>query len=503
MAKPVAATTMCEQMATIDFSDIQDAPVQVIASTPVQATKEAPSYCDVEGYVLPQVGFEIELPSSQWNGKFMEVGCAGTCGKVWLAWCAGPLRKGYACVGSDMGHKGTSTDGLWAYNNVQAELDWAYRATHVVALAGKAIAERYYGQAPNKSYFLGCSTGGRQGLIEAQRFPWDFDGIVAGAPAIDSPGGRMRQLWDLHALLDRSRNPILDSATLRLLHDAALAACDMDDGIQDGIISNPKSCRFDPSKLACNGKNASKCLTDVQVQAAKAVYAGPTTSHGVKIYAGGLEPGSELEWADLVDSFGSRIADFFKYMGFIPPPGPSWSRSEFDFDRDYKRLDLMNALYSAANPDLRRFKAAGGKMIVYHGWADKAVAPKESVDYFETVERTMGGSALTRDFFRLFMVPGMSHCTGGAGAFAVDYLSYLEKWVERGEAPERMTGAHVDDINWGEAFGLQFPLAPTNKVSFTRALYPYPMVARYKGSGDPTDYKNFKPVAPSDPLRSR
>jgi hypothetical protein len=492
---------VCAQIVAHDFSNVEEAPTQITSSNFVPEAGDAPAFCKIEGYVSPQIGFELQLPTSNWNGKFLEVGCAGTCGIVWTGWCAGPLGKGYACIGSDMGHKGTSTDGLWAYNNVQAELDWAFRATHVVALAGKAIAENYFGRPPAKSYFLGCSTGGRQGLMEAQRFPWDFDGVIAGAPAIDSPGGRMRQLWDLHSLLDNERKPLFDDEALQVLHEGAMAACDRDDRIVDGIISDPSHCKFDPSTLACKRSGQSKCLTQAQIQAAKAVYAGPTTANGVKIYAGGLEPGSELEWRDLVDSFGARVADFFKYMGFVPDAGPTWTYHQFNFDRDYKRLDQMNALYSASNPDLRRFQAAGGKLIVYHGWEDKSVAPAESVDYFQTVERTMGGRGPTDSFFRLFMVPGMTHCTGGNGAFAVDWLSYLERWIENGSAPDSVVASHIDNLDWPHAFALAFPLSSKSPVSFTRPVYPYPRWARYKGSGDPKDHNNFEPAPASKSLR--
>jgi feruloyl esterase len=300
--------------------------------------------------------------------------------------------------------------------------------------------------------------------------------------------------------------PILTRADLERVHDAVVAKCDMDDGVKDGVIGDPLHCKFDPAELLCKPGQTTGCLTGAQVEAVKKVYAGPMTSKGEKIYTGGPLPGSELNWIGeggpdpYVSSSGGCIADeFFRYIGFVPAPGPGWKFTDFDFDRDYKRLGVAEALIGAANnPDLRKFKAAGGKLIVYQGWQDQSDIPEDAIDYYEAAEKVLGGRVPTQDFFRLFMVPGMDHCTGGAGAFAIDYLSYLEAWVEHGQAPDVMIGAHVQGVDWGGALGLKFPLDPAIPVSFTRPVYPYPLHAKYKGAGDPNDAGNFEPAEPTD-----
>src|SRR5262245_6708609 len=229
----VTGAEQCTALKNVDFSNIQDAPTQITAAKLI-GTKGDPVYCQVQGYVSPQVNFEIRLPVSNWNKKFMETGCAGACGTVLIDWlCPSLLGKGYACIASDMGHAGKFGNGLWAYNNLQAEVDWGYRATHVTALAGKAITERFYRKAPDKSYFMGCSTGGRQGMVEAQRFPWDFDGIIAGAPSSDQSGAIMVRLGAALAMRAMDGSSILSQEDLQLVHNAVVAACDMNDGVRD------------------------------------------------------------------------------------------------------------------------------------------------------------------------------------------------------------------------------------------------------------------------------
>lgn len=485
------AASRCKALGSAEFSGTVDAPTQVMAAQLVNAVGDSPAYCQVQGYITPNVGFELRLPASDWNGKSFQAGCGGWCGAVLGPYfehaCDAPLRKGYACIATDSGHKSTLGDLKWAYNNIQAELDYAYRSTHVTALAGKAIAEHYYGRAPSRSYFMGCSGGGREGMVEAQRFPWDFDGIISGAPAINVTSGVMRLLWAAVAPLGKDGESILSRADVQLVHDAAIAKCDMDDGAKDGIIGNPPACKFDPSELLCKLGQKAGCLTRAQVQAVKKIYAGPMTSNGENIYTGGDVPGAELEW----DFNPEYWAELFRYGAFLPDPGPSWKARDFDFDRDYKRLGMMESLYTGSNPDLRKFKARGGKLIAYHGWADHLQPGLNTIDYYETVEKTMGGPAVTQDFFRLFMLPGVGHCSGGAGADAIDYLSYLEAWVERGQAPDMMLSAHLKpgtDIT-------KFPLEPA-AVTFTRPVYPYPVQAKYKGSGDSNSATNFGPVEP-------
>jgi Tannase and feruloyl esterase len=269
------------------------------------------------------------------------------------------------------------------------------------------------------------------------------------------------------------------------VHDAVVDACDMNDGVKDGLIGDPRACHFDPLKLVCKGQSSTECLSMEQANALKKIYTGPMTSKGKEIYTdGALMPGAELAFGGYFESkFSSFDVNFLRYMAFLPDPGPNWQPSDLNFDRDYKRFGMMESLYAGTNPDLRKFKAAGGKIILYHGWSDAGpggIPPLKTVDYYETVEKTMGGPAATQDFFRLFMIPGMGHCGGGEGALDIDYLSYLEAWVEKDHAPDAMIGKHLDEERND----------PKN-IKFTRPVYPYPLRAKYKGSGDPNDAASF------------
>lgn len=486
--------------------DALDAPTRITTAQPVPGSDRLPAFCRVQATIEPDVGIEIRLPILTWNGKFLEYGRGGYCRPVQMQDCDTPLRKGYACVISDMGHKSNEPDDIWAYENTQAKVDCGFRGAHVAASAGKAITAAYFGVDPAHSYYMGCSTGGRLGLLEAQRFPWDFDGIIAGAAPITKSADGLALMWNVSATLGRQGTPILAPADIRLIAQAALAECDLDDGLKDGVIGDPRHCHFDPRVLQCNGVKNSRCLTRDQVDSVRKIYAGPVNSQGERLYEGSALPGSELNWigtyvpADAGASIGgaSAVHDamtaMFRYMN-TPERGAGWSITQFDWDRDYRRLSLMEAFNGAANPDLRRFKAAGGKLIVYHGLADEAVMPENMIAYYELTERTMGGEAEMDDFFKLYLVPGMNHCSGGAGANVVDYIAALEDWVERGHAPEALTAAH---LRTPRATGFEpepLPVDPAN-VDFTRPLYPYPLRTRYSGSGDPTDAKSFIAVGP-------
>ncbi len=476
-----------------DAGQIPDAPTHVVAAQLVRATAETPPYCRIEGYVQPQIGFELRLPQDNWNGKFAEIGCGGFCGFLSTQLCDNVIRQGYSCIVSDMGHKSTGLDAKWAFNNLQGEVDFAFRSTHVVALAGKALTERYYGKAPRRSYYMGCSTGGRQGMVEAQRFPHDFDGIIAGAPVIDETGDTLPLIASLLANMRADGSSILTIPDVERVHEAAVAACDADDGLRDGIIGDPRTCKFDPGGV----------LSPEKAEAVRKIYAGGRNSKGEQIYVGRAMPGSELNWRlNYVGAEGkpatylSFMTDMYRYMNFMPDAGPSWKLQDFDWDKDPQRLGLMEALYSGYNPDLRKFKARGGKLIMYHGWGDQSVLPESSIDYYDMVERLMGGRAATQDFLRLYMVPGMAHCIGGHAADTTDYLKYLEAWVEHDAKPDVLMavkakpGARPNNNLWAP------PSFTKDQISFSRPQYPYPLQARYKGRGDPNDAANFTPVAP-------
>ena len=480
------------------FTTIQDAPTQVTETRVVDAAGDVPAHCRAEGYVSPNVEFVLRLPgSSDWNGNFLEASLGGYGGSTesMAGWCDEALRRGYSCITHDTGHTGIGSRASWAYNNLQAEFDYGIRGHHVAALAGKAITEHYYGRAPKFSYHVGSSGGGKQGMVEANRFPWNFDGILAMVPSSVTASGVMI-LWNALATHDEDGNPLFTAADLDVLHEGAMAACDADDGLEDGIIGgDPRTCEFDPAALTCEPGQTSGCLSPVQVEAAKKVYEGPVTSEGEKLskyfpwYP--ATPGSEKGVYFSMDL--QYKTNYWQYMGFNPDPGPSWTSADFDFDHDYKRTGMMDALVNGYNnPDLRNFKAAGGKLLVMQGWEDSGLpGPRVSVDYYEMAERVMGGRASTQEFYRLFMMPGGAHGTGGVGAAGGDFLSYLEAWVEEGQAPDMIIGYHAEGLTWVEE-----NTSVPNRYEFTRPHYPYPLQARYKGSGDPNDYRSFEPVEP-------
>jgi hypothetical protein len=505
------AAQRCESLMTQDFSTILDAPTQLSEARhivraddllPVDGTGFTDELratlrkslgtikpqCRVTGYVRPNVGFQLLLPDAGWNGRFLHLGCGGWCGNAQFgAFCA--LYPGYACIGTDMGHTGKG--GLWFRDNLQGQIDFAYRATHVVTLAGKWIVAQFYGHTPKHSYFVGCSTGGYQGMVEAQRFPWDFQGIVAGAPDMDQADLAVRGLWLKSHFVGNDQEPLFKKEDLNLLHKAVLARCDGDDGVKDGIVGDPVHCTFDPEELACKAGNVAQCLTPKQVAAAKAIYGMPVTSFGEVLSTRGVLPGSELNWMDALSSVWGE--SFFHDTAILTVPGREWTYRDFDFDRDYPRSGV-GVLFPDTDPDLRRFKGAGGKLISYQGGDDASEIPGAIVDYYETVERTMGGRAETQNFFRFFVIPGMDHCGGGKGAFAVDYLHYLEGWVEKGDAPDSMVAAHVPGLGKNGWAFLKFPLDEQVPISFTRPVYPYPSFAKFTGRGSPNSAENFEPV---------
>lgn len=500
-AAPADAGAACEALRHLDVSTGADAPAHVMASETLPASGDVPALCRVEGFVAPNTGFELRLPLEGWNGKFFHAGCTGSCGfaaaSPWVRECDEPLSRGYACIVSDMGHRSTAAEGLWAWHNDAARIDFGFRATHRTTVAGKAITRAFYGAAPARAYFMGCSTGGRQALVSAQRFPADFDGILAGAPVISEGGTSMSFLWNLQSLAPVDGKPLFDADSLALVKAAALAAGDMADGVKDGLIPDPSVLRFDPRSLICRPGQTSACLRAAQAEAVARVYAGPTDSRGRPTYhGGGFMPGSEANWLGYVTPPGGRArswrsgVDTTRYI--MTDWGPSWDYMDFDFDRDPPRLAEKDALYAAGNPDLRDFEARGGKLIIYHGWNDPAVAPLNSVDYYRSLTRAMGGAAATQGFARLFMVPGMNHCYAGDGAFAVDWISALEAWVEAGRAPDRLTASHLAGNHDGPSMIRRVP-ADTAERTFTRPLYPWPLKARYKGKGDPADMQNWRP----------
>lgn len=511
-AGPADPARACAALTAFDFTRIPDASTRISAATPVPAEDNQPTLCRVLGYVAPNVGIELRLPETTWNGKLYHAGCGGLCGSTAVMldeYKAGDeaLARGYAIVASDMGHRGASPlDGQWARGNPAAQIDFAYRATHVATLAAKAIVERFYGTAAQRSYFEGCSTGGRQALIEAQRFPADFDGIIAGCPILSQAAESVHVAWSVRANLDARGQPILKDEQLPLVHSAMLAACDARDGAKDGIVADPRACTFDPNSMRCKARTTADCLTPVQVDVARKLYQGARNSRGEALTAGGAVPGSELEWADAFVGAGSeqpfeeRLAnEYLTQLGLFDASARAPGVRDLNFDRDPPRLALGDALSNASNPDLRAFRQRGGRLILHQGWSDPSTAATSTLDYYETVSRVMGGRERMEEFARLYLLPGVGHCGGGKGADVVDFLSALEAWVEREEPPDLLVGYHIQgEVDPGAQ---RFPVDPA-QVAFSRPHFPYPAFARYPGKGELRDYKSWvKSGATAPPKR--
>jgi feruloyl esterase len=441
--------------------------------------KIAGPLCRVIAYARPtsdsHIDFELWLPeASSWNGKFEGVGNGGFIGQIDYGEMNSGFKLGYAVAGTDTGHKGF--DESWALGHPEKLVDWAYRSVHVMTAASKQIVKAYYGKSAKLAYWDGCSTGGKQGLTEAQRYPDDYDAIVAGAPAnyiTHLQAGSEYLSWV--SLKNGVNGPeYIPPAKYKVLHEAALNSCDALDGVKDGVIEDPMRCHFNPKVIECHGADGPNCLTAPQVKTAQEIYAGAKYNDGKQIYPG-LEPGSELEWRYM--AAGPEPAaigtGFFKYMVF---DNPNWDFRTFNPDRDTRYADKkIGSMINAINPNLSAFEAHGGKLIMYHGWADQLIAPENSVNYYKSVMAKMGGLKKTQQFARLFMVPGMTHCQGGIGPTKFDPLTPLEKWREDGVAPMKIIASKTVG----------------GKVVETRPLCAYPKAAIYKGSGDTNNASNF------------
>lgn len=476
------AAASCESLKALALPDTTIVSAEVVPTGPFtpptgngpQASRPLPipvAACRVTGVITPAVRFEVWMPAAGWNGKFQGVGGGGFAGVISYGAIATALGRGYATASTDTGH--STPGGSWALGRPELVVDFAYRAVHEMTVKAKAIVETFYGRGPRLSYFVGCSTGGRQGLMEAQRFPADYDGVVAGAPAsywTHLMAGTLAPA--LVTLRDPSAH--LSSAKLATLNTAALAACDANDAVRDALIEHPPACPFDPGTLICHGAESNACLTAPQVAAARAIYAPSVNPRTKATIFPGMAPGSEITWAALAGGpqpFSIPV-DFYKYFVHADP---NWDWRTFDLDKDVAAGDeKFGALLNATDPNLRAFKARGGKLVMYHGWNDQLIQPGNSIDYYTSVQATMGASE-TDDFLRLFMAPGMQHCAGGVGPNTFDAVSALEAWVERGTKPAHLVASH----------------ATNGVVDRTRPLCPYPQVATYSGRGSIDDAANF------------
>ena len=446
---PVALdAARCQALVGNRFELLEGAATRVTRADFIAATATRQAYCAVSGYVNPTNNFGMYLPVENWNGRYLVRGCGGSCGSVATELACGPhLRDGYACLITDMGHSSTLVDNVWVAGNLQGLVDFGYRSTHVTSVAGKAIATAFYGRTPAKSYFFGCSTGGRQAMISAQRFPQDFDGIVAIAPASMGPYGsnRAATISDVDAFnTNPDGSPILPARKAVIIHRAVVGACDRNDGIRDGLIGDPRHCDWEPEAIACRaGSDTRDCLTPEQIGVVHQLYRWR-----------GAAKGSELNW----------IGNFIRSA---PLPGEAW-RPLFDLGVGRGDAATIDSMINPNNPDLRPFRDHGGKLILVQGWSDHSVMPPPAIDYYETMARTMGGATATGQFARLFMVPGMDHCAGGEGASAIDYMGAITAWVEGGQAPAALRGVHLVPGAPLDYFGVGLPYLDRQYIAFER-----------------------------------
>jgi hypothetical protein len=520
LAPPAAVPQTCEQLAQIALPDTKITSAQTVAAgafaPPANTTpwlagdpnlyKGLPPFCRVTAVAKPtpdsDIKIEVWMPSSGWNGKFRGQGNGGFAGEIDYRVLALAVAQGYASAATDTGHAANGGDASWALGHPEKIIDYAYRAIHQMTVVGKATVKAFYGDAPQHSYFANCSNGGRQALMEAQRYPEDYDGILAGAPA---------NYWThlLSSALYNAQTTTLDPASyiptskIPAIAKAVNAACDAKDGVTDGILNDPRQCHFDPATLLCKEADSNACLTQPQVTTLNKLYQGAHDSKGQEIFPGFVPGGEDGQggWGLWITGPAPGKALLFVFGGGF------FSDMVYDkADWDYKKANLDEAVaaadkqfasvLNATDTNLKPFESHGGKLIMYHGWNDSGISPLNSINYYESVQNKMGKQEAD-SFLRLYMVPGMQHCGGGPGPDVFGQMGFstsndpqhniylaLEQWVEKGSAPSTVIATKQP----GEG--------TTAAVKMTRLLCAYPQVAKYKGSGDTNDAANFVCAAP-------
>jgi len=481
-SRGIAAT--CESLASLALPNGKITAAQPVAAGAFSAPgaragrgnamADLPAFCRVEATLTPSsdsdIKIEVWLPTANWNGKFQAVGNGAWSGAIGYAALAEALRRGYAASSTDTGHAGGSAS--FALGHPEKLIDFAYRSEHEMTVKAKVIVNAFYGSAPKYSYWNGCSAGGRQALKEAQMFPADFDGIIAGAPGLDWSGRSAQAVKVAQALLKEEAR--LTPAKQQALHAAVLQACDALDGAKDGLIENPLACKFDPKVIECAGADGPACLTPAQVATARLMYA-PTVNAKTGREVAGLPYGTEGNWTDQGWSVSARATGLDHYR-FVVFKDPAWEIDRFNLESDITRIDEgEGAAVNANDPNLKAFFERGGKLLQYHGWSDPQISALNSVNYFKRVAAALGGQTKIHDSYRLFMAPGMAHCGGGEGPNDFDKVTPLEQWVEKGKAPDAIIASHSVE----------------GRVDRTRPLCPHPQVAQYKGSGSVDEAANF------------
>jgi tannase/feruloyl esterase len=442
----------------------------------VRVLQQLPKFCRVVVSLKPtsdsDIGAEIWLPAN-WNTKLLVAGSGGWGGSINYDAMADALRRGYAVSATDDGHRGSGASFIMGHP--EKFIDFGYRAEHETTLEAKVLLKALYARASSHSYWQGCSGGGREGLIQASRYPDEFDGVIAGDPA-----NMRRNAWALWLAVKTLSDPAayIRANKYQMIHSAVLAACDANDGLKDGLIEEPENCHVDFSALLCKGQDGPQCLTAPQVKTAQTLISPATTRSGQVLFPG-LQPGTELRWDRMAGGPGPAdlFLDQFRYVVY---QNPSWDWRSFDLERDAAKENAVDKDVDELDPHLTEFAKHGGKLILYHGWADQQVAPGSTIEFYQSVRTFSPDPKRSDNWVRLFMAPGMAHCAGGEGPDSFDSLSALEQWVEQGKAPERIVAAH----------------STKGQVDRTRPLCAYPQVARYNGTGSIDDAANFSCGAP-------
>ena len=482
---PALAPAACETLSTSTLKDGRVTSAAVVAAgaftppgsnaTPASQPYAAlPAFCRIAATLTPtsdsDIKIEVWMPLNGWNQKLQAVGNGGWAGTISYPAMAAALAKGYATASTDTGH---STPGAsFAMNHPEKLIDYGHRAVHEMTVQAKAIVTAFYGGGPKLSLWSGCSTGGRQGVIEASKYPADYDAIIAGATPVASPrlhGVRMQ----FNRMVHRTPGSYIPPEKYPAIHDAALKACDALDGVKDGVIDQPDRCSFDPSAMQCKADDGPSCLTPSQVETARAMY-GPVKDPktDVTLSFPMLHPGSELNWGTLAGPQPYLIAsEAYRYVVFNDP---AWDPASFDASTDIARLERQAVGFEPPSTNLKPFFSRGGKLLMYHGWADQQVAPLNSTTYFDAVVKESGKDAAGKSI-ALYLVPGMGHCQGGAGTDTFDKVAAMEEWISTGVAPKQIVASH----------------RTSGATDRTRPLCQYPQVAKYKGSGSTDDASNF------------
>ncbi|WP_371818987.1 tannase/feruloyl esterase family alpha/beta hydrolase [Gluconobacter sp. P1C6_b] len=523
MVRPILS---CEALDNVDLTHALGAEVHGQKAALLQTPKG--KFCKVTGQIAPTISFEVDLPMEHWTQRFLLGGCGGLCGMTQVGVsnagaCVPALNGEFVMAGDDMGHTGSMmglAQGEFG-KDPQKRIDFAYRANHVTALAAKALTAAFYGQAPKYSYFVGCSDGGREALMEAQRYPEDFDGISAGAPAaLFTVQNSFYHAWNVRGNQRADGTNILLQNRVGVLHDAVIRHCDTLSGVKDGILEEPRACHFDPVWVQCAAgqSDTSHCLTAEETQAALRLYKGATDAAGRPYIIGGPLPGSELQWALPATARGESMSQGIaaSAIAYVIPlqvdeKAADLTRFHFD-DASFATMTKLAPLYNADNTNLRTFHKHGGRLILWHGLADQSISPLNTIAYYQGVQREMGVEQ-TDSFLKFYLLPGVGHCGNGEGFPQVDFLSPLMAWTESGIAPNAIRTektAHGDgpmgpppEGHGKPPAGGQIHMAPMPSQPYarpdaaaiaSRPVYPYPYIAQYVGVGDVNDAGNYRPV---------